>query len=69
MRIINKEVKDCEFEDGTKNVVLDLEYTHRWEKWRILVKDYDDSFYDVILKQLRLQVRDTFNERKLKQGI
>jgi len=68
MKVINKEVKECEFENGTKNTVLDLEYTHRWTKWRILVKDYvdDEKLYTYILKQLRVQVRNAFNAKKLK---
>jgi len=44
--------------DGTKNTVLDLVYTHKWNEWRILVKDYDDKYFDVILKQLRVKVRE-----------
>jgi len=46
--------------DWTKTNVLDLEYTHKWTAWRILVKDYNDDFYDYILKQLRVKVREYF---------
>jgi hypothetical protein len=60
MKITNKEVKECEMPDWTKTKVLDLEYTHKWTAWRILVKDYNDDFYDYILKQLRVKVREYF---------
>lgn len=64
MKITNKEVKECEMPDWTKTSVLDLEYTHKWTTWRILVKDYNDDFYDYILKQLRVKVREYFLTRE-----
>lgn len=60
MKIKNKQIKDCENPDWTKTIVLDLEYTHKWKVWRILVKDYDDKFYEVILKQLRKEIKKYF---------
>jgi hypothetical protein len=64
MKITSKEVKECEMPDGTKTNVLDLEYTHKWVTWRILVKDYDDETYDYVLKQLRVKVREYFLTRE-----
>lgn len=60
MKISKKEIKECENTDWTKTMVLDLEYTHKKVTWRILVKDYDDKFYDKILKQLRVKVKEYF---------
>ena len=66
MKVINKEIKECDEKDWTKVTVLDLQYTHRWEEWRILIRDYSDDFYDDILKQLRKAVRNNYTEQKLK---
>lgn len=60
MKIKSKEIKDCENPDGTRTNVLDLQYTYKWETWRVLVKDYDDKFYSKILKQLRQEVRNNY---------
>lgn len=57
MKVKNKEIKECTNPDNSKTTVLDLEYSHKWETWKILVKDYDDKFYNVILKQLRKEVK------------
>lgn len=69
MIIIKKEVKECDDIDWTKTIVLDLEYTHKWETWKILIKDYKEEFYDDYLKQLRIKVRNAFNEQKMKKDI
>lgn len=60
MKIKSKEIKDCENPDGTRTSVLDLQYTYKWETWRVLIKDYDDKFYSKILKQLRQEVRNYY---------
>lgn len=65
MKILKKMIKECEETSWSKTIVLDLEYTHKWETWRILVKDYKDEFYDIILKQLRVAVRNAYVEKKL----
>lgn len=65
MKVIKKKVKTCEETDGTKIKVLDLQYSHRWEKGQILVRDYEDSMYSYILKQLRVKVRDNYNNYKV----
>lgn len=52
MKVTSKEVRECE-EDGKKTLVLILEYTHRRKNWRVMVKDYDDSTYEYVLKQLK----------------
>lgn len=67
MKVLKKEVKICEETSWEKVKVLDLQYSHRWEKGRILVRDYKDSSYNFILKQLRKEVKknyDTFQENK-----
>jgi hypothetical protein len=64
MKITSKEIRDCTNPDNTKTQVLELFYTHKWEKGRILVKDYDDSNFDVILKALRIEVRNQYNLTK-----
>ncbi len=56
MKVKSKEVKECEMPNGDKTMVLDLMYTHKGETGRVLVKDYDDSFYSTILKQVRKEV-------------
>ena len=65
MKVIKREVKDCEETSWVKTTVLDLHYSHRWEKGRILVRDYDDSMYTYILKQLRKEVRNHYNNNKI----
>ena len=65
MKVIKKEVKTCEETDGTKIKVLDLQYSHRGEKGQIFVRDYNDSMYSYILKQLRVKVRDNYNNYKV----
>jgi ribosomal protein L25 (general stress protein Ctc) len=64
MKIKSKEVKECEFTNSKKTTVLDLIYTHRWQEWRILVKDFQENDYKNILKQLRVKVRENFNKLK-----
>ena len=67
MKVINKEVKECELTTWEKNTVLDLIYSHRWKEGRILIKDYEDKFYDKILKQLRIEVRNSYNKQLIKE--
>lgn len=72
MRIIKKEVKkcdDCNKSNSDKTLVLDLLYTHRGKEWRILIKDYKEEYYQDYLKQLRVEVRNTYNEQNLKRDI
>ena len=66
MKIIKKEIKECEFTDSKKTTVLDLTYSHMGEQWRILIKDYKEDTYKDILKQLRVKVRNLYVEQKLK---
>lgn len=68
MKVIKKQIKDCEFTNGKPTKVLDLEYSHRWEKWRILVKDYDDNHYKKTLKELRKEVRKAYENQKTLQA-
>ena len=66
MKIKSKEIKECENTDWSKTIVLDLQYTHKWETWRVLVKDYHDSDYPNILKQLRVKVQEHYQLTKKK---
>lgn len=65
MKILKKKIKDCEFTNGTPTKVLDIEYSHRWESGRILVKDFIESDYNNVLKQLRVKVREHYNNQKV----
>lgn len=68
MKILEKNVRKCEFSDGRKTTVLELIYTHRSkEKKRILVKDYDDEHYEKILKLVRKEVRNNHNLKNICQ--
>ena len=67
MKIISKEVKDCEETNGDKLKVLDLKYSHRGKQWRVLIHDYDDVNYDAILTKLRVEVRDLYNKTQAKE--
>ena len=65
MKIISKEVKDCEFTNWEPTKVLEIVYTHRSkEHRRILVKDYNENDEKNILKQLRVAVREDYILRK-----
>jgi len=55
MKVTNKEVRECE-DEGNKTLVLILEYTHRRKNGRVMVKDYDDSTYEYVLKQLKQEI-------------
>ena len=66
MKIINREVKACENTDGTFTNVLDMEYTHRWETGRILIRDYNEDLNIEYIKELRVQVRNNYNLQKIK---
>lgn len=63
MKITSKKIRECEYK-WEKTIVLDLEYTHKWETWKIFVKDYDDNNFKEILKELRIQVNNTYNLTK-----
>lgn len=70
MKVIKKEIRDCTFE-WKENKVLIINYTHRWEKWEVMFKDYwhlvdDERAYNYILKQLRIQVKNLYAQEKLK---
>lgn len=67
MKVINKEVKNCELTSWIKETVLDLKYTHRWKEGRILVRDYNDELYAKTLKELRVEVRKAYNLQKIKE--
>lgn len=66
MKIKNRDVKSCENKDGSFTSVLDIEYTHKWESGRILIKDYNPELEEEYMKELRIKVRNHYNEQKLK---
>lgn len=66
MKIINREIKRCDNNDWTFIDVLDIEYTHKWESGRILIKDYNPELEDEYMKELRIKVRNHYTEQKLK---
>ena len=61
MKILKKTIKECDTTDWNKTNVLVLEYTHKWKMWKIQVRDYNDDNYKVILKQLKVEVKNLFN--------
>lgn len=63
MKITSKKIKECEYK-WAKTMVLDLDYTYKWETWKILIKDYDDNNFKEILKALRVQIRNNYNLTK-----
>jgi len=67
MKITEKNIREVEVESWDKINVLELLYTHRWEDWKILIRDYieDEKGYKAILKQLRVAVRENYNKFKL----
>lgn len=69
MKIIKKTLRNCEY-NWKETLVLELEYTHKWEIWLVQIKDYkkdtSEKEYSNILKKLRVAVKNTYNEKKLK---
>lgn len=61
MKVTKKTIRECDTQDG-KTIVLELEYTHKWYNWKLLVRDYNDKNYKHILKQLKKEVISYFNE-------
>jgi len=61
MKITKKEIKECEFTDWVKTLVLDIEYTHKRKKGRILIKDYKAEYEKDYIKQVRKEVQKTYN--------
>jgi len=62
MKVRKKEVKQCTMPDWTETTVLELIYTHKSKKFqKILVKDYDDKYYECVLKQVRKAVTEQYN--------
>ena len=67
MKVRKKEVKICETKEGGFTNVLDLEYTHKWETGKVLIRDYKDEFYKSYLKEIRKSVTALYISEKLKQ--
>ena len=70
MKVTRKEIKECEYDNG-KEMVLFIDYNHRGEKWEVQIRDYghlvdDEQAYEYILKELRVQVRNTYNAEKMR---
>lgn len=66
MKILKKEVKDCEDTASNKMKVLDLHYSHKGKEWRILVRDFIEDDFKNVLKQLRVAVRNSYNKENWK---
>ncbi len=60
MKIISKEIKECENSDSTKTLVLEIIYSHKWETWKLLIKDYEEKYEKKVIKQLRKKVQEYF---------
>lgn len=69
MKVVSKEVKDCKDEDGNEVTVLDLNYTHYWEKGRVVIRDYSEDMYDYILKQVRKEVSKWYKNWRVIQAM
>ena len=70
MKVTRKEIKECDY-NWKKEMVLFIDYTHKWEKWDVQIRDYghlvdDEKAYEYILKELRVQVRNTYNAEKMR---
>jgi len=63
MKILSKVVKECDTETG-KTLVLELNYSHKRKKWKVLIRDYNDEYYEYILKQLRKEVKEAYDKYK-----
>lgn len=66
MKITNKEIKQCDTKEGNITDVLEIEYTHRGETWKILIRDYNPELEDEYFQELRKQVRELYTKQKLK---
>ena len=64
MKILKKNIRECEMPDWTKTMVLELDYSHKKFTGKIIVKDYNDINYHKILKQLRPEVVKAYNLTK-----
>ena len=67
MKVRKKEVKICDTTEGTPTTILDLEYTHKWETGKILIREYKEEFYPSYLKELRKQVTALYIAEQLKR--
>ena len=63
MKILSKVVKECDTETG-KTIVLELGYSYKKKKWKVLIRDYNDEYYEYILKQLRKEVKEVYDKYK-----
>ena len=61
MKITNKEIKECTLPNWDKTTILDLQYTHKWEKGRVLLDNYDDKYYNKVLKLVRKAAIEQYN--------
>lgn len=66
MKIINREVKACENTDWTFTNVLEINYSHKWETGKILIRDYNPELEKEYLKELRKQVSNLYVQEKMK---
>ena len=68
MKILNQEIKECEFTTWVKTKVLDLEFSHKkLKRGRILIKDFGWELTPKMLKEIRAEIRESYSNWKLKK--
>ena len=63
MKIISKVVKDCKNKDWSKTKVLEIDYSHKGETWKILIKDFLLEDEENVIKQLHKHVKELYNNK------
>ena len=66
MRVYKKIVKECETDKGVKELVLFLYYSHKGEKWEVIVRNYDERLYEKIRKTLALEIETLLADKQKK---
>lgn len=69
MKILSKQIKECEETNWTKTTVLDLVFSYKHRKWRVLIRDYfnDNKTYAHIIKNLKEEIVKAYREWRLKK--
>ncbi len=60
MKVLEKKIKDCKNQLGQDEKVLEIQYSHKWERWEVFIRDYNESMYTKILKQLRVEISNAY---------
>jgi len=64
MKIIKKIIKECDLCEWWTTKVCDITYTHKWETWKILIRDFIEEDEDNVMKQLHKYVKESYKEYK-----